>query len=209
MKVRGKLECYEKRIKSKKHLGRLRFVFPGNWEDIKEIIRIFGDTASNRFAPIDRAKYYPVLCYGASFAAADFKFCYEQFEKLIRQRNGVDTWFEIYNFFEKNRVNELYNCIDRNPDLTYLYNLPAYLIFDHRISAGAFRVLCAFIIRSKKMPKMGGIKICGWSSQGLGDELNMHRDSVSKYINELEKRGFLKLLPNLSNMRKKTYRVKL
>lgn len=206
-KIRGKYKAYEERIQSKSHAQRLKLNFPGTWDEVKDIIRIFGEKQADYFSHEDAAKFYPVLSYGFMEAAADFKYCYEQFKKIYTEQFGLESWRDLYMFFEENRVNELYELISPNPNLTYLYNLPIYLILKKDMSASAFRVLCAFMARAKRIKELGGARVCGWSAQGLGKKIGLHRNTVAACIKELEGFGYLSFMPHMSNERFKKYKI--
>jgi DNA-binding MarR family transcriptional regulator len=207
MKIKGKQKAYRVRLMDNKHPYQLKYKFSGTWEEAKKIIQCFGEKQAEYFDFYARAQYYPVVYCGAMQAAADFKYCYEKFELLIRKDFGNEEWITLLEYFEKTRISELYDCMSPNPNLTYLYNLPLYLILKPEISANEFRVLCAFMARSKRVPALGGMKICGWSAEGLGKRIGLHRNSVATCIKKLVSIGYLVFLPQLSNERNKKYKV--
>jgi len=207
-RVNGKIAAYAKRLRDSKHPQKIKFKFSAQPRDVIKIVKVFGELTVEYVDDTEKTRFFPPLNISLQEMGADFKYCYEKFEKWLRRVYGSEEWSKVFYKFQEERVYELYQCVNQDATISYLYNLPMDLIFDKgKLSGNELKVLLAFMARAKKTPELGGISICGWSAEGLEKELGMHRNTVGTCINELERKKFLKLLPALGNKRKKKYQV--
>ena len=205
----GKVASYKKRISDKKHLVELKFSFEGFPSDIRAIIKSFGEMTTEYVDDKQCYRFVTPLNLSIKKMAADFKYCYEKFEIWVQRAYGRKEWYELYVQFGRLRINELYECVDKEANISCLYNLPGFLVFDKgTLSGNEFKVLCAFMLRAKREPKLGGIKIAGWGPSGLVREQGFKsRDTVRECIKTLERKMYIKRLPTLCTRTKNTYQV--
>ena len=209
-KSRGKISWYLERFQGKNHPRSLRYNSDGSWTKIKEIIRKFGETQRRLLPTEDCFRYYPVLNKGPKKVAADFKFCYEEIREHVRDSSGEDAWLKLYTDFEFNRVNELYESVSINPNAPRLHDISLDVLFNPDLSPSAFRVLCAYKARSKRMPQHGGARVCGWSVQNLSARIGLSRNTVAACIKKLVELKYLTpITPKPPNQRHRTYKVNL
>ncbi|BCO08590.1 hypothetical protein GF1_09660 [Desulfolithobacter dissulfuricans] len=208
VRVSGKMAAYVKRLNDPKHPQKIKFKFSAQARDVIKVVKAFGELTVEYVDDSEKTRFFPPLNISVREMGADFKYCYEKFEKWFRRIYGNEEWLKVFYKFEENRIYELYQCVNQDATISYLHNLPMDLIFDKgKLSGNELKVLLAFMARAKKTPELGGISICGWSAESLERELGMHRNTVGSCIKRLEMKKFIKLLSSLSNKRKKKYQV--